>query len=245
MTFIRRTSGSVRSLDATTPGLVAWYPVGFGPGAFADALNGYDLQPIGGLAVMGIQGRNFWASVQDGYLEEIGQAAALNITGDLTIQWLGGWQKLQSNEASSPGPFGALGLVTHGETGATAAENTTYAIEYVNSDLAFQFTQESGTKVAEGIGTPNLYAASGVRHWAVTRSGNQLAYYCDGFPMFPPLFPLSGPPSGGSNGRLRVFQGIDTSADRPRAFMRDLQICNVALTAQQVFEQKTKALGFL
>lgn len=157
--------------------------------------------------------------------------AALQITGDITVEWL----MLAVPSASTQA------CISIGNSSSeTQSDNLLYNLHNNNWRLAF--TAENGS----GAGIDYILTSQGPlmnapAHYAATRTSNVIQWYVNGQPMGAASGTMA-TPDGGSNGKLRIGS-VDALASPFTGFMASIKIISSALSAAQVLAEYNRTVG--
>lgn len=156
-------------------------------------------------------------------------AAALAITGDLTVEWVG---RVEDGGR----------MVTHcGDIlSATEANNQLYGV-WIGNNLLKMYSENGG-----GTSSDYQLTASGntwpAHHFAVTRTSNVIQFYVDGYAFGAASGTLT-TPTGGTSGNITVGAPNNIGVSPTTGCISSLKIIASALSASQVAAEAELALG--
>jgi hypothetical protein len=238
MTFFRTAASKVRLHDTTHSPIGLWQL----QGDLTDSSgNGYTLSLAAGTEQYvpisdTVQGHLFNGAT---YLRYNTAEAALQLTGDMTIELLVEWLVDRPGIGVNTGAIGPA-LVCHGGNGETLATNNLYTLG-PRPGGGLRWLSESGSGSNAIYDLTGTMPAHVLHHLAAVRSSNVVTFYWNGAPIG-----TSGTlttPAGGTSGRLCLGNIFDGATEEPTCTMASVKIIGSALTASQVQAEYERTLG--
>ena len=177
-------------------------------------------------------GREWYVLDGDQGLEDDSQAAALEITGSMTVQF---------TAMIMHSPLSAEYIVSHATTGETEDTNILYAVApATNAGNTWTWVHEYSAGANENkslstTGVPNIDKILGQwHHWAFVRdvTANTITMYMDGAEMV--STPYTNEASGGTSGKFSIGRYAGGSFEVTRMAIGNVKIVDSALTAAQL-----------